>query len=65
MGIWIATCVIVLALVFMVFARIYIFPRNQPKTDLIISQLNRLSGGIASHERLPRGCMVPRGADKG
>jgi len=65
MGSWIAVCLVVLAIVFMVVARITVCAHKQPKSDLIIGLLNSLSAGSA---RLPEsrvGCVGLGGADNG
>ncbi len=60
-----AACVIVLVLVFMVFARIFVFPRNHPKTELIIKLLNSLPAGRVSPVEYRRGHKVLGGANNG
>lgn len=65
MGSWMAACVIVLVLLFMVYARIFVFPRNHPKTELIIKLLNSLSVGSVSPMEFPRGYKVLGGANNG
>ncbi|WP_448382998.1 hypothetical protein [Desulfosoma sp.] len=65
MGSWIAVCLIVLAFLFMVLARITVFPHNQPKTDLIIRLLNSLSEESARLAECRVGCMGLGGADNG
>lgn len=65
MGSWIAACLIVLAFVLMIVARIAVFARNQPKTDVIIGLLNSLSEGSACRAQCGCVSMGLGGADNG